>query len=179
MFETVARAAENVPAVDAIVVVTSYQPAMDFARKKGFDVIVEEEQVSESTSVDFASRELRADGATAVLRLPADLPLITKEDIEEIFAHEKSSPSCVIVPSRDGTGTNALIRRPPTLFKSFFGPGSLEKHKSAAKRAGAKLVVVELPRVALDIDAPEDIEELRIVGPDSPAYQLLERFGKG
>ena len=178
MFETVANAAVEVASVDAIVVVTSYQPAIEFARKKGFDVIVEQEQVSESASVDFASRALQSDGATAILRLPADLPLVTTEDIEDIFAHEKSSPSCVIVPSRDGTGTNALIRRPPTIFKSYFGPGSLDKHKSAAKRAGAKLVVLDLPRVALDVDAPEDIEELRNEGPDSTTYQLLVGLGK-
>jgi len=178
MFETVAKAAEEVPNVDAIVVVTSYQPAMEFARKRGFDVITEQEQVSESASVDYASRALQADGATAILRLPADLPLVTTEDIEDIFAHEKSSPSCVIVPSRDGTGTNALIRRPPTIFKSYFGPGSFEKHRSAAKRAGAKLVVLDLPRVALDIDAPEDIEELKSVGPESSTYALLVGFGK-
>lgn len=178
MFETVAKAAEEVPSVDAIVIVTSYQPAIEFSRKKGFDVIAEQEQVSESASVDYASRELQADGATAILRLPADLPLVTTEDIEDIFAHEKSSPSCVIVPSRDGTGTNALIRRPPTIFKSYFGPGSLDKHKSAAKRAGAKLVVLDLPRVALDIDAPEDIEELKSVGSESATYAILAGFFK-
>jgi 2-phospho-L-lactate guanylyltransferase len=154
-------------------VVTSYAPAIARATQAGFDVILETQQISESESVDFASRTLQADGIDAVLRIPLDLPLITTQDVETIIAADSESPSCVIVPSRDGTGTNALLRRPPTLFRSYFGPGSFEKHVAESHLAGASLAILELPRIALDIDDPEDVEELARIVPESLAYKLL------
>jgi 2-phospho-L-lactate guanylyltransferase len=109
-------------------VVTSYSAAIELAEQYAFTVIPETVQVSESVSVDYGSRELEARGATAVLRLPIDLPLVRPEDIDEIWGFDQGEGSVVIVPSRDGTGTNAILRRPPTLFPSHFGPGSLAKH---------------------------------------------------
>ncbi len=52
----------------------------------------------------------------------------------------------------------------PTLFRSHFGPGSCEKHVAEARRMGARVAILELPRIALDIDDPDDIEELGRIG---------------
>ena len=141
------------------------------------DVIFETEQISESASVDFGSREAIKFGAEAVLRLPIDLPLITAEDIETILAADQSNPwanpSVVIVPSRDGTGTNAILRRPPTLFPSHFGAGSLAKHLREAKQANAACQLLQLPNIALDIDEPADLAELLGRGQGNAISQLL------
>lgn len=162
MLEGTFAAAASVGLADRVAVVTLYPPAIALAEKYGMEVIPETEQISESASVDFGSREARKRGATAVLRLPIDLPLITAEDIETILAHDQPGKPCVvIVPSRDGTGTNAILRRPPDLFPSHFGAGSLAKHLKEAELAGAECKVLHLPRIALDIDEPEDLAELR------------------
>src|SRR2546430_17316257 len=79
MLECTFAAAARVRNADRIAVVTLYQPAIALAQRYGMEVIIEAEQVSESASVDFGSREVRARGASAVLRLPIDLPLITTE----------------------------------------------------------------------------------------------------
>ena len=176
MLEGTFEAAERVKSIDRIAVVTSYAPVIARSVDFGFEVVLETEQVSESTSVDFASRRLEGDGFDAVLRLPIDIPLISTEEIETILAADTDAPSCVIVPSRDGSGTNALLRRPPTLFPSHFGPGSFDKHVAEAHRTGATLMIIELPRVALDIDDPGDIEELGRVGRGSAPYELLMRM---
>src|SRR5215470_5739582 len=128
MLENTFAAAAGARNVDRVAVVTLYAPAIELARKYGMDLIAEAEQISEGASVDFGSREASKRGATSVLRLPIDLPLITTEDIETILAHDLPSPSVVIVPSRDYNGTNAILRRPADLFPSHFGPGSLVKH---------------------------------------------------
>ena len=176
MLEGTFDAAVRVTGVERVAVVTSYQPVIEKAHRLGFEVILEREQISESASVDFASRRLEENGVDAVLRLPIDLPLITSEEVEKILALDAQAPSCVIVPSRDGTGTNALLRCPPTLFKSHFGPGSFEKHLAEARIAGALLEIIELPRLALDIDDRSDIEELGRVGRESATYRLLEGY---
>src|SRR5436190_19565388 len=65
-----------------------------------------------------------------------------------------------IVPSRDGTGTNALLRTPPTLFPSHFGEGSFAKHLAEAKRAGAHVFTYRNPRLEMDADDESDLRAL-------------------
>jgi len=173
MLEGTFAAAARVRSADRIAVVTLYRPAIDLAQRYGMEVIMEAEQVSESVSVDFGSREARKRGASAGLRLPIDLPLVTAEDLETILSHDGPSPSAVIVPSRDGTGTNAILRRPADLFPSHFGPGSLAKHLQEAQQAQARCEVIHLPRIALDIDDPSDVAALMEQGRAAPVYELL------
>lgn len=173
MLENTFAAAANARKVDRVAVVTLYPPAIELAKKYGMELIAETEQISESVSVDFGSKEAKKRGATAVLRLPIDLPLITTGDIETILEHDAGAPSVVIVPSRDGAGTNAILRRPPDLFASHFGPGSLAKHLAEARRTEADCRVIELPRIALDIDDPNDVSEFMRRGQGTGVCELL------
>lgn len=173
LLERTLAVAAGARGADRVAVVTLYPLAIALAERYGMEVIVEPEQISESASVDFGAREAVRRGASAVLRLPIDLPLVTAADIDEIFDAARPAPSVVIVPSRDGTGTNALLRRPPDLFASHFGPGSLAQHLAEAGRASADCQVMRLPRVALDIDDPEDVAELLRTGAGTPIYELL------
>lgn len=160
MLENTFAAAARVREVDRVAIVTLYEPAAVLAQKYGMEVIRETVQISESASVDFGSRAVKNQGAEAVLRLPIDLPLITTEDIEAVLTCDRSGvSSVVIVPSRDGTGTNAILRRPPDLFPSHFGAGSLAKHLLEAQQARAECKVIHLARIALDIDEPDDLVE--------------------
>lgn len=160
MLENTFAAAAQTRTIERIAVVTLYEPAIALAQKFEMEVIREREQISESASVDFGSRELAQRGAEAVLRLPIDLPLITSADIETILAHDAPTPGTVLVPSHEGTGTNALLRRPPALFPSHFGPGSLAKHQAEAARLNVRCTLLDLPRIALDIDEPADLQTL-------------------
>jgi len=173
MLENTFAAAAGARNVDRIAVVTLYPPAIELAEKFGMELIVETDQISESASVDFGSKEAKKRGATAVLRLPIDLPLVTAGDIETILDHDVEAPSVVIVPSRDGTGTNAILRRPPDLFPSHFGPGSLAKHLTEAAVCRAVSRVIELQSVALDIDDPDDVSELIRRGYGAAVCELL------
>jgi 2-phospho-L-lactate guanylyltransferase len=173
MLEGTFAAAARARSANRIAVVTLYQPAIALAEKYEMEVITETEQISESASVDFGSRVARSRGATSVLRLPIDLPLIATEDIEAILTHDIPAPSVVMAPARDGAGTNAMLRTPPDLFPSHFGPGSLAKHIKEATQAQARCEIIHLPRIALDIDDPEDVAVLMEQGRGSPVYELL------
>lgn len=154
------RAVRGVKRADKIFVVTSYEPAMEIAAKNGWEVLREEQQISESASVDFASRLSAERGVTALLRLPLDLPLVQASDIDELLATECAAPAVVMVPSRDGTGTNAILRTPPTLFPSHFGPNSFAKHRSEAEQAGARIIVRRNERLETDVDDESDLRAL-------------------
>lgn len=146
--------------IDRVFVVSSEPQVLGEATRLGWEQIREEAQQSESASVDFASRWCAGRGITALLRLPTDLPLVNSADIESLFAAMDGSPSAILVPSRDGTGTNALLRSPPTLFPSRFGPGSFALHLAEAQRVAVRPTIVRNSRIEFDVDDPGDLAEL-------------------
>jgi len=173
MFEDVSRAVARATKPDRVVLVTSYRPALDRAQQLGWDALIEETQVSESASVDWASRAMAERGFDTVMRLPADLPLVRAEDIDELLSIDLRAPAALLVPSREGTGTNAIIRTPPALFPSRFGPNSLALHKGEAARVGVECVIFTNSRIALDIDEPADLETLIEHGRDTQTLAAL------
>ena len=154
------RAMRGVQHADKIFVVTNYEPAMQAARDHDWTILSEDRQISESVSVDDASRRIESLGFSAVLRIPLDLPLIQSQDIDDLLAIECSAPAVVIVPSRDGTGTNAILRTPPTLFPSHFGFGSFAKHCAEAGVANAQIHHRRNARLEMDVDDEADLRAL-------------------
>lgn len=154
------RTIQRVRNAEKIFVVTNYQLALDAAEENGWEILREDRQISESHAVDFASRVCEERGVTGLLRVPLDVPLAQANDIDELLTVECGAPGLVIVPSRDGTGTNAILRTPPALFPSHFGEGSLAKHLSEAKRASAKVFIRRNPRLEMDVDDESDLRAL-------------------
>jgi 2-phospho-L-lactate/phosphoenolpyruvate guanylyltransferase len=154
------RAVRGARLAEEVFVVTNYRPAMDAAQQNGWELLREDRQISESFSVDFASIQCAKRGVTALLRLPLDVPLVQSNDIDELLALECAAPGLVIVPSRDGMGTNAILRTPPTLFPSHFGGGSFAKHCAEAQRAGAQILIRRNARLEMDVDHETDLRAL-------------------
>src|SRR4030095_9107286 len=177
MFEDVSRAIAKARKPDRVVMVTSFARAIERANELGWDVLIEESQISESVSVDWASRILSERGFDTVMRLPADLPLVQAEDIDELLSIDLSSPGALLVPSREGTGTNAIIRTPPALFPSRFGPHSLMLHKQEAARVNVDCLIVNNARIALDIDEPADLELLFESARGTETFNTLVEIG--
>jgi len=154
------RAVRGVRCAGKVFVVTNYEPVMQLAEENQWEILREEQQISESDSVDAASKICEKLSVTGLLRLPLDLPLIQSSDIEELLTAECQAPALVIVPSRDGTGTNAMMRSPPTLFPSHFGGGSFAKHLAEPERADARVMVRRNARVEMDVDDEADLRAL-------------------
>ena len=66
----------------------------------------------------------------------------------------------VIAPDRRQDGTNGLFVNPAGMIEYGYGPGSFQCHSERATEAGARLVVIDSPNIALDLDLPEDLEAL-------------------
>ena len=178
MLDDTIRAVSRVQRVEKIFVITNYEPAIETVAKYDWEVLREEHQISESASVDFASGLCARRGITGLLRLPLDLPLIQPGDIDELLATECAAPAVIMVPSRDGTGTNAILRTPPTLFPSHFGPNSFAKHRSEAEQAGAKLIMRRNERLEMDVDDESDLRALlRCDLKDTATGKWLEESG--
>ena len=174
MCRDVFAAVAAVRRIDRVLVVSNEPRALAWAYERGWERLEEQEQISESASVDMACRYCAEQGARAVLRLPADIPLVRSGDIEEVFSALPDSGGCVIVPSRDGTGTNALLRSPPTAFESHFGRNSFAAHLAAARVADLPVTVLRNANIELDVDEPADLDQLRaLVSADSRTGECL------
>jgi 2-phospho-L-lactate guanylyltransferase len=160
MLADTVRAVRGVRRADKVFVITNYEPMISLAEENGWEVLREERQISESDSVDAASRICEKKGVKALLRVPLDVPLVQASDIDDLLAVECEEPALVIVPSHDGLGTNAILRMPPALFPSHFGIGSFAKHVGEAERIGARVIFRRSPRLEMDVDDEVDLRLL-------------------
>jgi len=85
MLEDVLTALKGSLLADRKFIVTLDAKAIEIARGLGIEIIIETEQNGESASVDYASQICKDMGATSVLVIPGDAPLITSDDIDFIL----------------------------------------------------------------------------------------------
>src|SRR5260370_35045426 len=104
------RAVRGVRLAEKIFVVTNYEPAIREAKENGWEILREESQISESASVDWASRICEERSVTGLLRLPLDLPLVKASDIDELLAFDCAAPAVGSGPVRGCPGKNAILR---------------------------------------------------------------------
>ena len=175
MYEDVTRAVRAAITPDQVVVVTRGHPAL-LAEPSNWQVIEENQQTSESHSVDHACRLLQQRGASLVLRLPTDIPLLEPEDVDHLLNLELGARSAVIIPSRDGKGTNALLRTPPVAFPSRFGENSLALHQEEARRCRVELKILKNPRIAFDLDESSDLLRFMQLENETRTAQVLSQL---
>jgi 2-phospho-L-lactate guanylyltransferase len=157
--------------IDQVAVVTSNSEIAEHARRSGALVLDENEQVSHSVSADTASLRAIELGATTVLLVPIDVPLVTSADFSRLAGAAR--PGLIVVPSADGTGTNALARTPPDVIESRFGPGSCRAHLDQARLKNVHAQILRLRGLMFDIDTPEDVADLLATSHDSDVAVFL------
>lgn len=118
-----------------------------------------EERSGHNPALHMAALRELVEGAGALLTISADLPLLTPGDID-VMVERSTRFDVVLAPSMDGTGTNAILARPPLVVPYLFGVNSLEKHLRAARRRGLSTNLYGSRGLSLDIDTIEDVQEL-------------------
>ncbi len=78
-----------------------------------------------------------------------------------MLAYSGNPPEVIICPDRRKDGTNLLYMNPEGLIHFNYGGGSFNKHLEQARKAGARLEIVETLSIGLDLDLPEDLEILK------------------
>ncbi len=148
----------EIPEIENVLVVSRDPSALSLARDFGARTVQEKGTPRLNVALTRATVVVREYTTRGVLIIPADLPLITPQDVQAILTHAKDPPVVVIAPDRHRQGTNALMVCPVGLIKYDFGPDSFLLHCKHAKQVGARLEIVELPSLALDVDLPEDLD---------------------
>ncbi len=151
----------NLKELEQVLVVSRDPHALAIARKHGARTVREDGSPHLNTALARATVVAKLHATRGVLILPADLPLLTRDDILALIERAANPPVVVIAPDRHEKGTNALLMSPAGLIEYDFGEGSYQRHCKRAKKAGARLEIVKLPSLGLDLDLPEDLELIR------------------
>jgi 2-phospho-L-lactate guanylyltransferase len=143
-------------------VVSRDPQALEEARGLGARPLLETGAGDLNAALREASEEAVREGADAILVIPADLPLLTLEDVRALVDLRSRPPVIVVAPDRLKRGTNALLLSPPALIEYSFGDESFGRHVAQAEASGARLEICESPGLRLDVDGPDDLAMARL-----------------
>ena len=170
------------PQAQRVYLVTGDTATGELARRAqpALTVLAEPDEGGLNAALRAARDEAIAQGATALLMLPADLALVDVTALNRLLdgadaalAAGKGHALVVVAPADARRGTNALLISPPTLIDPQFGDQSLEAHLRAAALADATVQLVIDPALGFDLDTPDDLERL-----DTDTVLDLEQRGQ-
>lgn len=157
---------------DHVALVSGDPRAQQLAQQYEFEIIHDPNDPGETGAIEMATRTAIERRAEFILVLPADIPLITAAEIEQIFSAVPPEGT-VIASSASGRGTNAVLQRPPGLFPLRFGNDSFLPHLAAARATGKPVEVLKLSGIGVDIDEPADLADLLAAPGKTRAQRLL------
>jgi 2-phospho-L-lactate guanylyltransferase len=161
MLERTLTTLSSLKEVDKVLVVSRDTQVLTIARNFGAKTVQEDGQPHLNTALARATVVAQVHATQGVLVLPVDLPLLTPDDVLTLIDRAAKPPVVVIAPDRHHKGTNALLMVPAGQIEYEFGEGSFQRHCERAVESGARLEVVDLPSLGLDLDDPEDLELIR------------------
>ena len=109
-----------------------------------------------NTALVQAHTMVREFGCHEIVVLPADLPLITSAEIDELVRAARSGGFAMATDAA-GVGTNALCLMSTQPFRFQFGPDSRRLHLQEAQRLGSSPQVVHLGGLEFDVDSSADL----------------------
>ena len=179
MFDEVLQVLLAARGLDRVVVASSDADILRCAAAAGASTLAEASQDGHSRSADWAARKCLQWGASSLLLVPTDVPLLTAAEIEAVLATALAMPvpRVLIVPSADGTGTNALVLTPPDIIETRFGPDSFAAHLAQARARQAAFSVARPEGLVFDLDTPEDVARFLARAPSGRTGQLLRGMG--
>lgn len=159
LFRRVLAAVQATPQVAGTLVISRDPRALAIARDLNAHTVQESGAPELNNALMRATQVVGGWRGGAVLILPADLPLITPEDVRGMIELGQETLTVVIATDHNEDGTNAMLIRPPGTIPYAYGPGSFQRHRELALEAGATFKRFISERLALDIDTPADLEE--------------------
>ncbi len=109
----------------------------------------------------------------APMYLPADLPLVTPEDVRGLTEASGQGERLALSPAQRDGGTNAIITPLNSPFRPALGTDSFRLHVAQAEALGLSVAVYRCRGLALDLDTPDDLDALLKLEPG-----LLQRLGQ-
>lgn len=177
MLQDVLLALSAATGLGGVLLVTRDPEAIELAADYGARVLREPANQGQTVAVSAGARALAAEGATGMIAVPADVPLIRASDVEQLLRAHGFAPAVTIAPARDRLGSNAVICSPPQLLPLAFGDNSFYPHLARARDQGIEPTVVDSPAFALDVDRPDDLQAFIELDSATRALRYLQQSG--
>jgi 2-phospho-L-lactate/phosphoenolpyruvate guanylyltransferase len=142
--------------IEATILVSGDPTALELAGAAGAETVEDPADEGHPEAALIGIAAAKAAGASSVVLVPGDCPLLDPRDLDRLVTGVPD-PYVAVVPDRHGTGTNALLLRPPDAIRPAFGEGSCARHLEAARSAGLPHGLERLASLALDLDTPADL----------------------
>lgn len=146
---------------DRVIVVSRSAEALNLALDAGARAVLEARPGGLNEALTQASLVARDAGASGVLSLSADLPLLCAADLTAMASEGSASPCVVIAGDTAAQGTNALLVSPVCSIAYSYGPGSFATHARLARAKGIAPRFLTRQGLAFDIDTPADLTAWR------------------
>jgi 2-phospho-L-lactate guanylyltransferase len=156
MLRDVLEAIAPARSIAQTILVSGEPAAQEIANEAEVDIVEDPSDSGHPQAALIGIDEALARGASTVVLVPGDCPLLEARDLDSLLT-AVPDPYVGIVPDRHGTGTNALLLRPPEAIRPAFGERSCARHLQAARDAGVPHGIEELHSLALDLDTPADV----------------------
>ena len=134
-------------------VVSPDEAVLDVAITRGAHVVTENKPPL-ANAIRQVEEEANGLSVDALAVLLPDTPFVTAAVLTRAL---HTLGPVVLAPSTDESGTNLLVRRPPSAIHARFGTDSYRKHLEAAALADLPTAVIETPELGFDLDLPGDI----------------------
>jgi 2-phospho-L-lactate guanylyltransferase len=162
--------------MEYLVVFTQDQKVMELARWFGAHVIHEPAVQGMNAATRYLWDSILCEKLELLMILPSDIPLITGDEVD-LLLQESRNVEMMIVPCKQGTGTNGLVLSPPRRIGTRFGACSRAKHEKMAERQGMRYGIHYSGPFAHDIDTMEDLRVLKHMGNHTRTYKFLAEHG--
>jgi len=159
LLERTIRLLVPMPQIRGVLVISRDTKALAMVRDLGAQTVQESGAPELNNALLRATQALTVWQGDSALVVPADIPLLSADDIATVIDLGRFNNSVVIVPDRNEKGTNLLFVRPPGLIPYAFGENSFQRHQANAREVGAAVVVHRSARAALDIDTADDLKQ--------------------
>lgn len=147
------------PRLARVLVVTSDPTVAGLASRHGFDP-VEDDGGGPTSAIAAALAHIAGNRCDGLLAMMGDLPLVRPGDIARMLPAGDPAPQVRIAPARNGIGTNAIFCAPPGAVPMVFNGAGFAVNRAQAQAAGLPIAICSNPRLALDVDLPEDLAAL-------------------
>jgi 2-phospho-L-lactate guanylyltransferase (CobY/MobA/RfbA family) len=149
------RLLSSVEELDRVMVVGGGPDQARLARMHGCDYVDDDSTLNISQNLMRVCGLPQISTATSLLYVPADLPLLTVQDVTRLLARRDTGLT-ICRAMRDG-GTNAMLATPVNRMTFSLGANSAERHAQAASTGEKKFELLDDIAFQRDIDVPEDL----------------------
>lgn len=152
----------QVPGVQVLVVSESDRVLYD-ARKHGAETLKEQSSQGLNAACRRAETWATERNYPRMAILPADLALLSSNDVTELVAQRVTKKDVFLCEASDG-GTNCMMFTPGAGMTFLYGRNSFQAHRRFAMANELVCHVVRSSGLRFDVDTSEDLAELRREG---------------